>query len=174
MARTSDSEGTHQTAVRLPKALFERLKESELGVSGELRRRVEWTFDLEPMDNPTRELLMRIACMAHEVELETGTPWHKHAGSFAAFRQAILATLARSKPEGWEPFGPWPSFGERPHQTMPGNDPSEVGMWAEHSVWRGQSWSRETREAVRAEQERTFQEISKIHEQNEREKGEKS
>jgi hypothetical protein len=145
--------------VRLPKTVFERLKESELGVSGDMRRRLDWTFDLEPVDEPTQALLTRIARMAEEVQLETGADWHDHPGAFAAFRQAILSSLARLKPEGST------EFGKRPHQSNPGDDPKEIGVWAEFEVWNMRDASREQRQNYRTEKERSFREIVKLQRQ---------
>jgi hypothetical protein len=162
-----DSGGTVQTAVRLPKAAFERLKESELGISGDLRRRLDWTFDLEPVGKQTLALLTQIARMAYEVRLETGAPWWGHPGAHAAFSQAILSNLARLKPEGST------EFGERQYQSIPGDDPQEIGVWVEHDVWSMRNASPEQRLAYRAEKERSYREIVKLHEQRQREGGDK-
>lgn len=155
MNQSRDSGATVQTAVRLPRTVFEQLKASDEGVSGDLRRRLDYTFDLEPIDEPTLELLTRIARMAQETKLETGADWHRHAGSHGAFRQAILANLARLKPEGST------AFGKRPHQSRPGDDPAEIGTWIEFDVWSMRNTPREQRQGYRAAMEQTWREIVK-------------
>jgi hypothetical protein len=152
VAKQKRGRGVH-TAVVFPADMLERLRRSERGVSDEVRRRVALTLDADAYDEPTRELAGEIMRMAAEVELETGAAWHSHAGSHAAFRQAILSRLARLKPEGPT------AFGERPRQSGPGDDPQEIGMWAEHAVWEARGWSAEERQRLRLAEENTFRRI---------------
>jgi hypothetical protein len=158
VAKQKRGRGVH-TAVVFPADMLERLRRSERGVSDEVRRRVALTLDADAYDEPTRELAGEIMRMAAEVELETGAAWHSHAGSHAAFRQAILSRLSRLKPEGFAVFG------ERPHQSGPGDDPQEIGIWAEHAVWQSRGWSAEERERFRAAKESSFQEIVRLHQE---------
>jgi hypothetical protein len=125
----------------------------------EVRGRLKWTTDLEPLDVPTRELIEAIASIAQDIESETGASWHSHAGSHAAFRQAILSHLARAKPEGST------DFGARPNRTVAYDDPREIGIWIEHGVWQTSGWTREAREKLRAESAKVFQEILKGQEE---------
>jgi hypothetical protein len=98
-------------------------------LSDEIRKRLRWTLDIEPIDEPTKEFLKDIALLATEIELETGSQWHSHPGSFVAFRQAILSRLARLKPPGKDL-----KFGPRPRRTVPGDTPEEIGVWAEFEI----------------------------------------
>jgi hypothetical protein len=157
--QSKDSEGTVQTAIRLSKAVFEALKASDAGVSGDMRRRLDYTFDLEPVDETTLALLTRIARMAEEVRLETGAAWHQHPGAHAAFRQAILSNLARLKPEGST------KFGERPNRSMAEDDPQEIGTWIEHDVWSTRDASHGERRASRIEKQATYREIARLRKQ---------
>jgi len=155
-----------QTGLRLEPEILDQLRSSERGISDEIRDRLKWTLDLEPLDKPTKELLEAVARMASEIELETGTPWHAHAGSHAAFRQAILSRLARIKPEGPT------AFGARPHRTQPGPEvPEEIGIWTEYSVWEGRDQSQAGRERIRAEMEKSYQEIMRLRSEREQEGG---
>jgi hypothetical protein len=163
MGRPPLEKKQRQLPVALPADLRDQL-EAAAGVAGhsvaeEIRRRIARTIGADAYDEPTRELADDIMRMAAEVELETGAAWHSHAGSHAAFRQAILSRLSRLKPEGFT------AFGERPHQSDPGDDPQEIGIWAEHAVWQTRDWSAEERERFRATKESSFQEIVKLHQE---------
>src|SRR5262245_26698976 len=85
-----------QTAVRLPKALYDRLKESPLGVSGEIRRRLE----LSDYDAETFRLLEAVSDAAVWTKIQTGHQWHAHPAAHRVLRQILLSHLARSKPHG--------------------------------------------------------------------------
>jgi hypothetical protein len=157
-----------QTGLRLDSDLLDKLRNTERGTSDEIRDRLKWTLDLEPLDKPTKELLEAVARIAAEIELETGTAWHEHAGSHAAFRQAILSRLARNKPEGPT------AFGDRPHQSQPGPDaPEEIGIWTEYRVWEWRDRSRDDRDSIRAALEQSYREILQLRTQREQE-GDKS
>jgi TraY domain len=128
----------------------------------EIRARLEGAAG-ESADPTTEDLRAKISALAEEVELETGTPWHAHQGSFAAFRQGILSALARFKasmPEGS------PAFGERPHQSAPGNDPQEIGITLEARV--SEASSPQHRRRWRASSEETFRQIRALHERRAR------
>jgi hypothetical protein len=150
------TKGVH-TAVVLPAEVLEELRQSERGVSEEIRAHVSWRLNLNPVDNATLELLRDVARMAADVERETGAAWHTHAGSHATFRQALLSRLARLKPEG--PM----AFGERPHRADPNDDPEEVGVWIEHGVWETRDWSRKGREQLRLAKERSLRELYEMN-----------
>jgi hypothetical protein len=144
---------TVQTAVRLPRHLLERLRESDYGITGGIKRGVELMLQEATLGEATRDLMLAISQIAAEIELETGCSWDCHVGAHTAFRQAILSRLARLKPEGSA------AFGMRPHQTGPQTDPQAIGIWAEHAVWEARTWSPESRARFREAQEKTFQEI---------------
>lgn len=131
----------------------------------EIRWRAEWLLALEPVDQPTLDLLAAVARMAAELERETGSAWHAHAGSFAALRQAILSKLARIKPEGDLEFGP------RPHRADASDDPQEIGIWAEFSDWTTRDLAPAGRLQYRLAKEQSFAEIMKLQ-QREQEGGE--
>jgi hypothetical protein len=155
--------------VSLPETLRSQLEAASAAsgksVAEELRSRAAWGLSLEPMDAPTRQLIEDIAYMAWRNERETGTPWHAHAGSHLALRQAILAWFARRKPEGDLTFGP------RPHRTEETDDPEAIGMWAEYDAFIHSDWTLKGRRLARLEMEKAWQEIVKLHEQRKQEGG---
>jgi hypothetical protein len=141
---------------------------SDGSLGGEIKRRVEWTFSLEPTDEPTRSLIEAIALMAADVERETGTPWHSHPGSHLAFRQAISGYLAALRPrEGLFAFGP------RPHQADPSDDPEEIGLGIQQQIRFGieRGWGREEREESRLFREKNLRELMEFHHQRKPEGG---
>jgi hypothetical protein len=154
--------------VSLPPELRSRLDaasaESGKSVADEIRSRVEWMFALdafEPVDKPTLDLMRSVATMAAELERETGTPWHAHAGSHAVLRQELLSRLARLKPEGDRAFGP------RPHRAEPYDDPQELGVELEFTDWENRDLAPAVRQRVRLAREENFQEIMKVQQQRE-------
>jgi hypothetical protein len=133
-------------------------------IADEIRVRVEATFALETVDKPTRDFLEGLALMPAEIEHETGAAWHKHAGAYVVFREAILRRLARLKPEGTI------AFGRRPHQAIPGDDPEGIGLSIEENLSTDPNY---THSAWRAAMEKSYREIVKLHQQRQR-KGDKS
>jgi hypothetical protein len=137
---------------------------SGASVAEEIRRRVEVSFTQEDVDKPTRNFLHGLALMPAEIELETGAAWHKHAGAWAVFREAILRRLAQLKPEGTIVFG------KRPHQAIPGDDPEVIGLSIEENLSTDPNY---THSAWRAAMEKSYREIVKLHQQRQT-KGDKS
>jgi len=144
-----------QLKVALPDDLRVRLdaasEKSGRSVAEEIRLRVERTLELDSMDGPTREFFKGLVLMPAEIQRETGTVWHKHAGAWAAFRQAILSRLKRLQPQGAT------AFGARPHQSQPGDDPEEIGIWAESHLWENPNF---TTSPLRKAMEQTHREIA--------------
>ena len=156
------------TGIRLDAKIVERLSEGGRGLSEEIRERLERTLEWDTYDEPTRDLASAIMRLAAEVEEETGQAWHGHSGAHLALRQAILSRLARVKPKE----GPI-TFGDRPHQSGPGDDPQTIGQWAEYQVWETRGWSAEARKRLRTESEKSWREIVRLQKQREQE-GDKS
>ena len=131
--------------------------QSGKSLADEIRERLAWSFEHEAVDKPTRDFLAGLALMPAEIELETGAAWHRHAGAYVVFREAILRRLARLKPEGSI------AFGKRPHQAVPGDDPEGIGLSIEehlsfdpnytHSAWRA-AMGKSTREMIKLHQQR--------------------
>jgi hypothetical protein len=129
-------------------------------LSDEIRKRLRWTLDIDPVDDPTREFLKDVALLAMEIRRETGSAWHSHPGAHIAFRQAILSRLNRLEPKGGEL-----RFGPRPGRTRPSDDPHEIGLWAEHDVNFTRNLSRKEREDFRREKVEIHQEIVRFQEE---------
>jgi hypothetical protein len=116
-----------QYKVSLPDELYARLTaaiaKSGRSLSDEIRTRVEQSLDRDVVDKPTRDFLDRLVPMPAEIERELGVKWHKHAGAWETFLEAIRDELAQKQPQGDI------AFGERPHQTTERDNPKELGMW---------------------------------------------
>lgn len=169
MGRPPLEKKQQQLPVALPTETRSQLEASAAAaghsLAEEIRRRIGLTLEADDFDAPTRELAGEIMRLAAEVEMETGATWHNHAGTHAAFRQAILSRLARLKPSGPT------AFGTRPHQTQPDDDPQKIGIWAEHSVWETREWSPAARERLRAATIETLKKIRELHDENAQEGG---
>jgi hypothetical protein len=96
---------TVQTAVRLPRDMHERLKQSEAGVSEEIRRCVQRAFDMDALDPDTRELAADMLELAELVRFDVAGNWNSHPGAHAAFRAAVIALIDERKPKGAPIFG---------------------------------------------------------------------
>jgi hypothetical protein len=144
-----------QLKVALPDELRAQLDaasaKSGRSVADEIRTRVERSLELDALDRPTRDFIVGVALMPAEIERETAAAWHKHAGAWAAFRQAIISRLKRLEPKG--PI----AFGKRPHQSGPGSVPEDIGMWAESHLWENPNF---TTSSLRKAMEQTYREIA--------------
>jgi hypothetical protein len=134
-------------------------------VADEIRSRVEWSFSLEPLDEPTRQLIEGIVGMAADLERECGAPWHSHRGTFAALDLAVVTRLSRLRPEGDAAFGP------RPHRAWGSDIPADIGRWSEFTDWERRDWTPASRYAARLLMERSWQELQRRQQQREQEGG---
>jgi hypothetical protein len=146
-----------QTALRLDEEVMDRLRQGGRVLADEIRDRVDWTLEIEPCDAATKDFLRQVARMAADIERETGSPWHQHAGSHAALRQALLSRLKRLQPEGSA------AFGARPHQSGAASDPQEIGVWSEHETWEIRDRDSQAWLHFRAAKEKSWREILAIH-----------
>ena len=91
---------TMPISVRLPKKWIDHLGRSELGVSEEIRRRIERTLEQDEFDPHTRELCDDIMSMAEEINhYSVGeADWHANIKSHEAVKVAIGAWLDMIKP----------------------------------------------------------------------------
>jgi hypothetical protein len=129
-----------QMKVALPDDLRARLdaasEKSGRSVAEEIRARVEASFTRDAVvDKSTRDFLEGLALLPAEIELETGAAWHKHAGSYEAFVQAILSRLIRYKPKGSTVFG------DRPHATVINDDPNQLGLLIEVLLYKSPDYT---------------------------------
>jgi hypothetical protein len=157
-----------QLKVALPDDLRARLDaasaKSGRSVADEIRMRVEASFARDALDESTRGFLDHVARMPAAIERETGAAWYSHAGAHQVFRQMLLKALARLRPDGLI------AFGKRRHQSIPGDDPEDIGNSLESHLWRNPNY---LNSEFRRGSEETFREILEIHRQNQR-KGHKS
>jgi hypothetical protein len=89
---------TVPTAIRLPREMHDRLRESDLGVSEAIRRRVELTFQQDAIDPITRGLATGVVNLAAAVKAFVGAEWHSHQEVHAVFAAALACRLAAYKP----------------------------------------------------------------------------
>jgi hypothetical protein len=94
------------TAVVLPQDLLARLRRdadaSQQGVSAEIRRRLQLTYDREgaPSDPETADLIVAIKRLADNLENALVKKWHQHRYVLAAFKAGVELFLSRCQPEG--------------------------------------------------------------------------
>lgn len=94
------------TAVVLPGDLLERLRRdaaaSGQGLSAEIRRRLQLTYDLErlPHDSETKDLVRCIENLAENLAGDLGKKWHEQGYALAAFKAGVAAFLAHYNPKG--------------------------------------------------------------------------
>jgi hypothetical protein len=85
---------TIQTAVRLPRAMYKRLKEGRLGVSGEIRERLAQSLDADSYDFPTNTLAEAVKWMAKRIGKDTGITWYTNPKACEALTVAVQTYLA--------------------------------------------------------------------------------
>jgi hypothetical protein len=91
---------TVQTAMRLPSEMHERLKQSQDGVSEEVRGRLQQSFDVEDRYDPqTRELGADICELARLLRDQAKFEWHQHPEVHAALTAAIAVCLESRAPK---------------------------------------------------------------------------
>jgi hypothetical protein len=89
-----------RTAVVLHQEMLKRLRSdaeaADLGVSAEIRRRLQLTYDQEgrPSDPHTTDLIKSIKKLADSLARDMGTPWYGHAYVLEAFEAGVAAFLA--------------------------------------------------------------------------------
>jgi hypothetical protein len=130
-------DATTQAAVRFPTELYERLKEAggERGMSEEIRRRLDASFEPTAGDPKTRELLEVITKLAGEFAAE-GTPWSENKFGWEAFRIAVAEVLNHFDPGKGDYVGggalPQSSYFYALEMT-----PEQAGTLIAHQVMRG-------------------------------------
>jgi hypothetical protein len=106
---------TVQTAMRIPREMHERLKQSPAGVSEEIRRRLEESFAAEDTyDAATRSLGEDVMELALLVQQQAKMTWHSHVDVHAAVRTAIDRYLERTAPIAGEDQAAPPIHGFSP------------------------------------------------------------
>jgi hypothetical protein len=92
------------TSVVLPPWIHERLKNSDRGVSEELRDRVERTLADEGIDERTRLLRDAVVYLADHLSKEMGAAWHSSPKVHQELVAGIARHLERQRPAA-EPAG---------------------------------------------------------------------
>lgn len=94
------------TALVLPQQMLERLRSdaraSGQGVSAEIRRRLQMTYDQEglPSDPQTTDLIKSIKELADSLAGDLRVQWYKHEFALKAFKAGIAVFLGQYDAEG--------------------------------------------------------------------------
>jgi hypothetical protein len=97
-----------QTGLRLDSAVIDRLRQSEHGLSDEIRDRLERTFKEDAIDQATRELRDFLVLIAARLRQDYRVEWHASSRAREAFSTAIAqriegyAYLANKRPSADE------------------------------------------------------------------------
>jgi hypothetical protein len=95
-----DGDDSVQTALRLPRIVFEKLKNNPwgFGVSSAIRDRLDRTFDEETFDQQSRQLADSVLWISDELSRQIGAPWHATRKGHQALAAAIEQLLAEPPP----------------------------------------------------------------------------
>jgi len=93
MANVERGRGVH-TAVVLSPEVRDKLKQSERGLSEEIRERIERTFKYDEVDPVTRELVEGLINIAALLRIDFGAQWHRWPRAYEAFAAAAAQRLA--------------------------------------------------------------------------------
>lgn len=162
-AASEQSDNLRPIGLRLEPETIQQLRLAYGGkpgakLSDEIRKRLRWSIEIDPIDDATREFLKDVALLAAEIQAETGSTWHSHRGAYIALRQAILSRLARLEPKHGDM-----TFGPRRRRTGPHDAPQEIGIWAEYDVNSSRNLSIKARKNYRQLKESAWQEIVRLH-----------
>jgi hypothetical protein len=93
------------TAVVLPPEMIEQLKESERGLSEEIRHRLRQSLDADKYDQRTRKLADDVMELSRLIAEQAKLEWHQHPEVHAALSGAVQLYLEHlaPKPEGVPP-----------------------------------------------------------------------
>jgi hypothetical protein len=80
---------TSQVGFRLPNDVLRKLQRDPDGVSEAIRRRLDWTFELDKYDNASQLLMRAVLHLSRQVRLHTGIPWNDNEG----VRRTLLAAI---------------------------------------------------------------------------------
>jgi len=87
-----------QTAVRLEPEILEKLRESHLSLSDEIRRRISLTLEADKYDENTRALATDVMWLADEVSRQLGFPWWSGPKAHHALGVAIQTWIEMGAP----------------------------------------------------------------------------
>jgi hypothetical protein len=87
------------TAVVLPQGTIDLLKQSERGLSEEIRRRLTQSLMDDAYDAQTRELAAAVMWMADQIKRDTMSAWHQRPKAHEALARAIQDHLTTLKPK---------------------------------------------------------------------------
>jgi hypothetical protein len=88
------------TAVVLPPEMIEQLKQSDRGLSEEIRGRLKESLDAESKYDPqTRELAENIMELAAQIPRHAKAEWHQHPEAHAVLKKMIQVFLEARMPQ---------------------------------------------------------------------------
>ena len=112
------------TAVVLPQDLLDRLRKdaeaADQGVSAEIRRRLQMTYDQEGLPTQTTDLIKSIKALADSLARDLKVQWYEHEFALKAFKAGIEVFLRQHDAEGdayiYTPFHGHPD--DAPHDVV--------------------------------------------------------
>jgi hypothetical protein len=110
--------------------MYERLSSSELGLSEEIRQRIDRTLYEDQFDSQTRELAVDIMQIADMVK-DTKVAWHENPRAFEAFSVAVAEWLKVIEPK-WR--------GGAADDLLGPMDPGTLGLTIARSYRRIKDW----------------------------------
>ena len=115
VGRPASGEAMAHTGVVLPQDLLQRLKadgvSSGRGLSGEIRRRLQASYDQEAGDPATRHLIECTEQLANSITRDLLSPWHRTSFGRAAIKAGLSLLIAEYDIEGEKPADlPWTGY----------------------------------------------------------------
>jgi len=154
-----------QLKVGLPDYLREELEQaaaaSGKSLADEVRVRLEASFESEGSDPETRALVGAVDFLAGLVNIQTGHKWHQHPAANRVLRYAIMARLARLKPNGDPVFGP-DELPKRRLAAPDSDDPEVMGLALEAVDFHTPRMSLKQRHELHRKTISEFQELEKL------------
>jgi hypothetical protein len=121
---------TSQVGLRLPNDVLRKLQKDPDGVSEAIRRRLDWTFELDKYDEASLGLMHAVLHLSRQVRLHTGIPWRDNEGVRRTLMAAIDAYTQSTMPRPFEGEDWQDTMEERndPANWLPfDDDPQKLG-----------------------------------------------
>lgn len=87
-----------QTGLRLEAEILDRLRGGKLGLSDEIRDRLERTFQEDAIDPVTRELCAMVVDLGRQLWVDYERQWHQSHRAYRAFRAGLKDLLDQFEP----------------------------------------------------------------------------
>jgi hypothetical protein len=129
----SMAKDTSQVGLRLPNDVLKKLQKDPDGVSEAIRRRLDWTFELDKYDGASLGLMHAVLHLSRQVRLHTGIHWPDNEGvrrtllaAIDAYTQSRMLRFAEGE-DGFDAQDAWNERNDASNWLPFDDDPEKLG-----------------------------------------------